>query len=320
LDSEALGKARRTSLSSDVRLFFLMGNHMHFVRSILETLGLSRKHYNVLELSRRLGVSLETLNRIVPQYRNFKIPKSSGGFRDIMAPEPTLKELQRTILRRLLSRLPSHPSAHAYEKNHSIVTHALSHVGKTVLLQLDLKNFFPSTHARRIKKYFYEIGWDTEATNLLLRICTYQEGLPQGAPTSPKLSNLVNYRLDERLTKLGKHFRVTYSRYADDMAFSSTEHAPLQALLRATRSILDEEGYQIHEHKKLRVRRSHQRQLVTGLIVNKKIALPRERRRWLRSIEHHLRNGRGASLNEQQLQGWKNYENMISCAQELRRI
>lgn len=279
-------------------------------------LGWGGQRLDMEELARRLGITSDVLHQIQPHYQRYKIPKRSGGFREIMAPVPPLKEIQRKILRRVLSRLKSHPHARAYEKNHSIVTHALPHVRKRVVLQLDLEDFFTSTREDRIAQYFRKIGWNKEASAALTRICTYRGGLPQGAPTSPRLSNLVNYRMDERLTQLGKHFHAAYTRYADDIAFSSNDLASPHAFLRVTKLILEDEGYRMHEDKKLRIRRSHQRQLVTGLVVNEKIALPRDKRRWLRSVEHHLRQRKRASLTPRQLQGWNSFQGMIRCAQE----
>src|SRR5262249_42451022 len=154
------------------------------------------KGHGIQELARRLGMSLEELRAVSPSYREFSLPKRSGGTRRILAPVDELKAVQRRILRRLLSRLKCHPAVNGFERGRSIVTNARPHVRKAVVLQMDLKDFFPSTGVRRVRAYFRKIGWNREAANLLVRLCTYEGGLPQGAPTSPRLSNLVNYRLD----------------------------------------------------------------------------------------------------------------------------
>src|SRR5262249_23095452 len=122
--------------------------------------------------------------------------------RRILTPDERLKTIQRCILRRLLARLHCHPAATGFERSKSIIDNAQVHVGKAVVVRMDLKDFFASTRAERVRSYFRKISWNREASGLLVRLCTYQGGLPQGAPTSPRLSNLVNYRLDARLVAL----------------------------------------------------------------------------------------------------------------------
>jgi hypothetical protein len=161
--------------------------------------------HGAAELARRLGLSEVELRAVEPVYRPFTIPKRSGGTRQLLAPDDRLKAVQRRILRRLLRRLRCHPAAAGFERGRSVVTNALPHVGKPVVVRLDLKDFFPSTRASRVRRYFRKIGWDREATWLLVRLCTHQGGLPQGAPTSPRLSNLVNHRLDARLAALAAY-------------------------------------------------------------------------------------------------------------------
>src|SRR5262249_31741579 len=149
--------------------------------------------YGVPELARRLGMTEDEVRAVKLAYREFTIPKRGDGLRRIRAPEPPLKQIQRRILRRLLGRLRCHPAAMGFERGRSIVTNALPHRGNAVVLRMDLNEFFESTTAERVQTYFAEIGWDEEASRLLTDLCTNNGALPQGAPTSPKLSNLVNY-------------------------------------------------------------------------------------------------------------------------------
>jgi RNA-directed DNA polymerase len=174
---------------------------------------------DVSDLARRLGVAEEDLKSARPTYQEFSVPKRSGGKRTIASPEPALKILQRRILRRVLARLRCHPAATGFEKRYSIAINALAHVHKAVVVRMDIRDFFGSTKANRVQKYFQRIGWDKETAGLLTTICTYRGALPQGAPTSPRLSNLLCGRLDARLTALAKRYGATYSRYADDMTF-----------------------------------------------------------------------------------------------------
>jgi RNA-directed DNA polymerase len=259
------------------------------------------------------------------RYTRFEIPKRSGGARVILAPAPELKKVQRLILHRLLRRLPAHPCAAGFERGHSIVTNALPHVGRDVVVRLDLRDFFPSIPAERVEKYFRQIGWDAEAAALLTSLCTHEGSLPQGAPTSPRLSNLVNYRLDARLCALAETRQASYSRYADDMTLSWTAapgpterdaNGRRNDLIHLIKQIVADEGYRLHTKKKLRIARRHDRQLVTGLVVNQKVNLPRLTRRRLRAAAHHLATGRPATLTAEQLAGWQALQHMVATQGE----
>lgn len=298
------------------------------------------------ELARRLGMDRRTLRRFRGGYRDFTIPKRAGGMRQILAPDDELKELQRRILRRLLARLRAHPAVHGFERSRSIVTNALVHQRQEVVIRFDLVDFFPSTNERRVQRYFRRIGWNRQAAKILTRLCTHQGGLPQGAPTSPRLSNLVNYRLDARLAGMAKALGGVYTRYADDITISFPKQAPEEspmvrsgepapfsltrcsnkiAFLRAfVRRVVNEEGYRVHRRKKQSVRRPHHRQLVTGLVVNDRVNLPRTTRRWLRAVEHRARmaknlsfcvgdpSARRPTLTRLQLDGWRALQAMIA--------
>lgn len=287
------------------------------------------------ELARRLGMRTEDLLGFTPAYAPFTLPKRSGGVRLIMAPNPATKELQRRILRRVLARLRAHPAATGFERGQSIATHALGHAGQAVVIRLDLRDFFHAVSSERVRAYFRRIGWNDDAARLLARLCTHDGHLPQGAPTSPRLSNLVNGRLDARLWAMAEHLtkaygprtasirpgnvpaqpglRVYYTRYADDLTFSLSDDVPgaVHGVLALARRIVCDEGYEVHEDRKLRIMRRHDRQTVTGLVVNEVVQLPRHRRRWLRAVEHRLATGRQATLTPQQLAGWRALERMV---------
>lgn len=284
----------------------------------------------VEHLASRLAVTAEQLRSTPVSYSTFFVPKRSGGQRKILAPSPALKDVQRRILHRLLKRLRAHPAAKGFERGESIATHARLHARARVVLRLDIQDFFPSTRTEAVEHYFRRIGWNAEAAALLTRLCTHDGSLPQGAPTSPRLSNLLNYRLDARLSALaaaplGGHNPKTlapagaaggatvYSRYADDITFSfDTEgHGRVNATLRFAKSIVEDEGYRLHTKKKLRVMRRHDRQTVTGLVVNDGVRLPRKTRRWLRAVEHRLATGGEATLTAEQLHGWRALQSMI---------
>jgi hypothetical protein len=125
---------------------------------------------------------------------------------------------------------------------------------------------------------------------------------------------LVNFKLDTRLDGLAAKYGAVYTRYADDLTFSfaNDSAASAHAVIRATKAIVADVGYRLHQRRKLHIRRRHTRQLVTGLVVNEKVNLPRETRRWLRAVEHRLATGGKASITQQQLNGWNGLRAMIA--------
>lgn len=267
----------------------------------------------VADLVDRLRLDETALRSTLISYRTFTVPKRGGGLRHIAAPDRPLRDLQRRILRRLLARLQTHPAAVGFEPGESTVSHAAEHVGRPVVLRMDVRNFFSATSATRVRQFFAEDGWDRSATDLLVRLTTHNGALPQGAPTSPRLSNLVNRRLDARLNGLAVRNGATYTRYADDLTFSFETDDPLAIhdVIRQTKYILADDGYELHERRKLHIRRQHERQLVGGLVVNVRPAIPRDTLRWLRAVEHRLATGGQPTITPAQLDGWRAYRSMV---------
>lgn len=279
---------------------------------------------DVNRLAALIGIEADLLRKIKPAYREFKIPKRSGGTRVLSAPEDNLKAIQKLILRRVLGRLRAHPAATGFERGRSIADNAAPHVRRAVVIRMDVKDFFTTTSAERVEEYFGNIGWNREAARLLTTLCTWKGGLPQGAPTSPRLSNLVNFGLDAALAgyaaNAAARFGVTaaYTRYADDITFSLDRDNPeaVRGLTGFTRQAAWQLGYRLHRRKKTHIRRAHQRQVVTGLVVNERLRLPRDVRRRLRAARHRaLREpGRTDALTPAQLDGWAAFEGMIDRA------
>jgi RNA-directed DNA polymerase len=268
--------------------------------------------YDVDELARRLGMRALDLEKISPDYREFQIPKRRGGARTISAPAESLKKIQRRILRRLLGRLKAHPAVHGFERGKSIVSNATTHARQALIINVDMRDFFESTIETRVLRYFRRIGWNKPAAQILTKICTYRGGLPQGAPTSPRLSNVVNCQLDARLAGFAKACDAAYTRYADDITFSFSDEqsAASRSTVGFIREVLSEYGYQLHD-KKTRVLRRHHQQRVTGLVVNDGVRLPRKTRRWLRAVEHRLATDGASTLSEAQLAGWRSFQKMV---------
>ncbi|HRK29585.1 MAG TPA: reverse transcriptase family protein [Tepidisphaeraceae bacterium] len=294
----------------------------------------SPARFGMDDLARRVGLSVQLLRSMPIAYHEFEIPKRSGGFRRISSPDTQLKSVQRLILGRVLGRLRAHDCAHGFEVGRSIVTNALPHQKAAVVLKIDIRDFFPRTTAKRVNAYFRQIGWDTVASAALTRLCTHQGGLPQGAATSPRLSNVVNYQLDSRLAGAARGFRAArfdasgemlppegltpiaaaYTRYADDITFSLATDVPYltHSLLSIAKKVLRDYGYELHQDRKLQIRRRYERQMITGLVVNDGVQLPRETRRRLRAIRHSIARGRPITLTPQQWAGWESLERMIA--------
>ncbi len=252
-------------------------------------------------------------------YRRFTIPKRDGTPRAIWAPLPKLKAAQRWILRNVVERLPVHGSAHGFLAGRSIATNAAVHVGASAVVKVDLKDFFPTVTFRRAKGIFRRAGYREQVATLLALVCTEapreivdHEGkqyfvalgprcLPQGAPTSPGLTNTLCLRLDRRLTGLAERLGWRYTRYADDLTFSlplAHQGQPkLGVLLGSIGRIAADEGFRVHPDK-THVARSGGLQKVTGLVVNGAGAprAPRELKRQIRAAIHNL--GRGKPLKE----------------------
>jgi RNA-directed DNA polymerase len=242
------------------------------------------------------------------------MPKRTGGVRLLEAPKPTLKAIQRRILRDILDRVPAHDAAHGFRSGRSVLSHARAHVGRSVVLHMDLEDFFISIPAGRVYGLFRTLGYPEEAARVLTCLCTscaptdglepphrptfsaltalyrtrqrYRtRHLPQGAPTSPSLANLCAYRLDVRLAAAARHSGGTYTRYADDLVFSGDEafgRTTSRLAIRVAAIALDE-GFHV-QHRKTRIMRHAQRQVVTGLVVNEAPAIARREYDRIRAI------------------------------------
>lgn len=241
----------------------------------------------------------------VSHYVRFKIAKKTGGDRLISAPMPRLKRAQHWILDAILEKVAQHPASHGFRRGRSIITNARPHVGAAVVINLDLKDFFPSINYKRIKGIFQTLGYSEAIATVLGLVCTesdmaegFHNGktyfvalgdrhLPQGAPTSPALTNILCRRLDSRLSQMASVEGYTYTRYADDLTFSGDDRSRIPAILKQTDSIVKNEGLTLHPDK-TRVQRSTQQQEVTGIVVNEKLNIDRTTLKNFRATLHHI--------------------------------
>lgn len=271
---------------------------------------------NEAELAAAMAVPLKELRFLsfsrkvstVNHYQKFYLPKKSGGKRLISAPMPRLKNTQYWILENILNKIQLHPAAHGFVKNRSILSNASPHCGKDFVINMDVKDFFPSVNFKRVKMMLMNLGYSEKISILLGLLCTesvteeveidgrnyhVQKGdrvLPQGAPTSPAITNILCYQLDKRLQGLAQKTSCAYTRYADDISFSSGNSitSPQQLVWRI-KKILADEGFTMHPGK-IRIMHKGAKQEVTGLVVNNKPAPGRKKLRKFRAMLHQLKN------------------------------
>lgn len=259
-------------------------------------------------------------------YHRWLVPKRDGSPRLISAPKPDLKRIQRWIAREITEHLPVHGAAHGFVPGRSISTNAIVHATARIVVKLDIQGFYPTVTMRRVKGLLRRAGLGEQVATLLALLVTESpreevvthgrtyyvatgpRSLPQGAPTSPSITNALCLRLDCRLSGLARKLGCRYTRYADDLTFSwhGGDPAGVGALLRAVRMIVKSEGFEIHT-KKTRVMRKGARQKVTGLVVNTapagvpSVRVPREAVRQLRAAIKNRelgRPGKGETLDQ----------------------
>jgi RNA-directed DNA polymerase len=244
----------------------------------------------------------------VSHYVRFVVPKNSGGSRTLFSPHKDMASTQRWILDEILSKVPCHEAAHGFISGRSTVTNAVPHVGQDVVVNVDLKDFFPSVTFPRVKGMFQAMGYSPAVATILALLCTEcprrvveydgrklhvasgPRGLPQGACTSPAMSNLVTRKLDARLQGFCSKMGWKYTRYADDMTFSGKGEALNQVgyLLARVRHVIEEEGFRLND-KKTRVLKRSTAQTVTGVVVNERPGISRKEVKRIRAILHNAK-------------------------------
>jgi len=274
--------------------------------------------YDQEHLAQLVGYEYDYLLRVSNScetfYRKFKIPKKRNGFRTIVEPLPSLKEIQRWILDNILYSCPVSRFAKGFVKDRSTKENARFHRGQKMVLTVDIKDFFGSIKAGKIYRFYENLGYCSSVTYLLTELCVYRRALPQGAPTSPALSNLIAFRIDARLSGYSLKHKIRYTRYADDLTFSGEFNC--NSLIGFIRKVLADEKLVLNENK-TRLMLPHRRQEVTGIVINKKIQSPREMRRKLRfeiyyidkyGLDSHLAHAKITKTNYlQHLRGIAHY-------------
>lgn len=242
--------------------------------------------------ARLLGVEEQTLNTIQQNpsasYTYFRMGKRSGGFRQIYAPQPTLKSIQQTIYHRILQSVPVHSAATGFRVGCSIAHNVRPHLGHPYVLKTDIHDFFGSISQRKVKSVFRNIGYPPAESAVLSRLCCMNGHLPQGAPTSPALSNIVAASMDRQLKAVATELGLTYTRYADDLTFSG-DMIILKTLLPQIEAIILREGFRLNR-KKTRFLTPHRRKIITGVSISsgRKLTIPKKQKREIRKNVHFI--------------------------------
>lgn len=287
------------------------------------------------EVAKLLGIELKELTYLLYKekvenlYNTFEIPKKNGEFRIIHAPKDDLKWIQRKLSDKLsevhsdylLNNNIKSVISHGFQEGKSIITNASLHRHKKYLLNIDIADFFPSFHFGRVQGYFRkskEFNFSKEVSTIVAQLACYKGKLPQGAPTSPIISNLIFNIIDLHILKLAKNYKLDYTRYADDMSFSTNNKAfrkDYLAFIQELKELLEKNGFVINQNK-TRLEYYSSRQEVTGLTVNDKINASRTFINNTRAMANQLYktnsfqiNGRDGTLN--QLEGRFSFINQL---------
>lgn len=247
--------------------------------------------YNTSHLSSLVGYSKDYIKRAVIYtpyfYRDFEIKKKNGNgkLRKISEPLPSLKEIQDWILKNILEVEKVSPFAKAYRKKIGLIENVKFHKNQPKVLTLDIRDFFPSIKTESVEIIFKEFGYSDLISNLLSKLCTRDGCLPQGAPTSPYLSNIFFKSADDIIIKYCLENDIKYTRYADDLSFSGdfNEIELTELVENAVRQI----GLSLHLDK-VKLMTPNQRQTVTGIVVNEKPQVVFHKRNKLRQEMHYI--------------------------------
>lgn len=234
-----------------------------------------------------LGVEVnrleEILNNVSGHYQEFWMRKRSGGYRMISAPDKDLQAIQSTIYSRILSSVTIvHPAAVGFRCGRSVVDNAAPHLGKRYVLKMDIHDFFGSIRSPRVRQTFKKIGYPENVSKVLGALCCLHRHLPQGAPTSPALSNIVGYEMDRKLAALAAEYGLTYTRYADDLTFSG-DVFPKEQIIPQVKQIIRDEKFEPN-HKKTHFMNQSSRKIITGVSVASgvKLTIPKSKKREIR--------------------------------------
>lgn len=263
--------------------------------------------YTPNHFSKLTGISLKYIYSVTNSdsqkfYKVFELPKkNSNDNRKIMMPLPNLKIIQHWMFENILSKIEVSPYAKAYKKNTSLKDNAKFHRRQPKVLKLDIVSFFNSFDKKLIFNFFSKLGYTVELSNLFTELVTYNKnGLPQGASTSPLLSNILFYDFDKQVGLFCTAQGIRYTRYADDMTFSGDFDE--KEIISFVKSKLSYLGFKLNKNK-TRILKQSDKQIVTGIVVNEKLQVKREYRKNIRLEMYYLKKNRRIHLKKHDLMG-----------------
>ncbi len=315
-EKERVEKAEKWKVSKEQDIIYLGENYSHQLNNKVSNIENLKKQnlpilHTALDLAKAMKITIGELrflsfsrkNAKISHYKRFQIPKKTGGFRLISAPMPRLKAAQTWILEEILNKVNVHEKANGCVVGKSIKTNAIPHIKKDVVINQDLKNFFPTITYKRIKGVFTSFGYSDQVATIFALICSEpkildisllgkdyyaQKGtrfLPQGSPCSPAITNVICRKLDFRLDGLAKKYGFDYTRYVDDITFSASQKqfTKITNILKYSRLIVEDENFNLHPEK-LRIMKRNNRQEVTGVVVNEKTNIPKKSLKRFRAL------------------------------------
>ncbi len=276
------------------------------------------KDMTATQLAMCIGISPRLISSFVHKtenhYRRFSIPKKTGGEREIASPRFFLKTVQYWIKDYFLWNLKIHPACHAYLPKRSIKTNAVFHKQQNFVANIDIEDYFGSIKNHQVFELLKANGIGSILSHVVANLLTLDETLPQGAPTSPTISNAFLYEFDKAFTTYCSDNNLIYTRYADDITISGESRKPIEESIKYVRKALQNYGLSLKD-KKTRIASKYASQRVTGLVVNEHVLPPREYRRKVRAIFHK------ANLNPAEylplLKKLKGYLSYLSSFDEL---
>lgn len=232
-------------------------------------------------------------------YNISSIPKRKNGFRNLKIPVRNLKYIQRWILDNILYNINVNNNSKGFRPGNGIVDNARPHVNQKCIIKLDIKNFFDMIDYKRVFRIFYYYGYTKNMSYILAELCTYENSIPQGSPTSPYLSNIVCLKLDKRFKILCDKIGANYTRYADDITISGDES--IVNYYKTFIKIICTEGFDVNKEK-IKVIIGNKKKTVTGIVVNEKLSVDRKVKRDLRQHIYYCKKF-----------GVRNHLNKIGC-------
>jgi len=279
---------------------------------------------SLTQLALAIGVSPRLLtsftHKAVNHYRFFSIGKKGGGKREIASPRFFLKTVQYWIKSYVLCHLKIHKACHAYLRGKSIISNAKPHVGKRYVANIDIENYFGSISRDHVFRLLRKNGIGEKLSGTVANIVTLDGTLPQGAPTSPDISNAFLLEVDEKLTKLSEIYKLKYTRYADDITISGESRSDIESVISRCNMLLGEYGLKLKDEK-TRVASNKTTQRVTGLVVNEKIQPPKEFRKKVRAIFHNANKNPDNFVDRiEELRGYHSYLMAFEVLKESRHL